>query len=162
VLFRLFYLALVRVFAALALVSRGDGPKIAEILVLRHEMAVLRRADPTALKLTWADRAILSALARLLPRELRRHRLVAPATLLSWHRRVVSRKWTYPNHPGRPPVSEEVRNKVPQLAAALEGTFTAHHARMCRHFLDQIDHLTALAAQLDAWIAETVHALGRD
>jgi transposase len=54
------------------------------------------------------------------------------------------------------------RNKIPQLTAALAGTFTAHHARMCRHFLDQIDHLAALATQLDAWIAEAISALGRD
>lgn len=74
--FHLLYLALIRVFGALVLLSRSDAAKTAEILVLRHEIAVLRRADAKAPKLTWPDRAILSALIRLLPRELRRHRLV--------------------------------------------------------------------------------------
>ena len=69
--FRLLYLALVRVFAAFTLLSRGDGSKTAEILVLRHEIAVLGRADAKAPKPAWPDRAILSALIRLLPRELR-------------------------------------------------------------------------------------------
>jgi putative transposase len=85
VLFRLPYLTLVRVFGALALLSHGDGAKTTEILVLCHEIAVLRLAEEKAPKLTWPDRAILSAPIRLLPRELGHHRLVNPATVTGWH-----------------------------------------------------------------------------
>jgi hypothetical protein len=86
-----------------------------EILVLRHEVAVLRHqvARP---KPDWADRAIIVALARLLSRHLRIQRIVMPGTLLAWHRRLVDKKWTYPNTTGRPPVREEIRELVRRLA----------------------------------------------
>jgi hypothetical protein len=80
----LVYLMLVRVLNWLALLARSDTAKDAEILTLRHEVAVLRRTN-TRPRLTWLDRAMLSALSRLLPAPLRQLRLVSPRTLLRWH-----------------------------------------------------------------------------
>src|SRR5512133_4322794 len=94
---------LVRVLSWLALLARSDAAKDAEILTLRHEVAVLRRTNPRP-ALTWLDRAVLSALSRLLPVDLRRLRLVSPRTLLRWPARPVARRWSYPSRPpGRPP-----------------------------------------------------------
>ena len=106
---------MVRVFGWLVLLGRSQASKDAEIMVLRHEVMVLRRqvARPRP---DWADRAVLAALARLLPTGLRGSRLVTPGTLLAWHRRLVTGKWTYPSRPGRPPVGQEIRDLVLRLA----------------------------------------------
>jgi putative transposase len=92
---RLGYLMLARVLSWLSLLARSDAAKDVEILVLRHEVAVLRRHHPRP-RLDWVDRAMLSALSRLLPVDLRRLRLVSPRTLLRWHAQLVTRRWTYP------------------------------------------------------------------
>jgi hypothetical protein len=115
VLFRLLYLISVTVFGWLRLLACAAAAKDMEILILRHEVTVLRRQVTRACP-AWPDRAILSALTRLLPYRGRLHRIVTPATLLAWHRRLVTRKWTYPNQSGRPPISGEIRELVLRLA----------------------------------------------
>ena len=107
---------LVHVLGWLALLARSDAAKDAEILTLRHEVAVLRRANPHP-KLSWLDRAVLSALSRLLPPPLRQQRLVSPRTLLRWHAKLITRRWTYPHRrPGRPPTAGPIRALVLLMA----------------------------------------------
>ena len=112
---RLLYLIFTRLCGWLILPGRSSASKNAELLVLRHEVAVLRRTHPQP-RLDWADRAILATLIRLLPATLRMHRLVTPGTVLRWNRRLVRKKWTYPNRTGRPPVTE-----VPEIYPCMPG-----------------------------------------
>jgi putative transposase len=115
---RLAYLTVLQVFGWLALLARSDRAKDAEILILRHQVAVLQR-QVMAPRLSWADRAVLAALARLLPGcHLRQLRLiVSPRTLLRWHASLVRGKWTYPRRaPGRPRTASAIRELVLEMA----------------------------------------------
>jgi putative transposase len=109
------YLIFVRFAGWMTLLARSSAPKDAELLVLRQEVAVLRRQNPRP-KLNWAGRAVLAALARLLPTPLRMSRLVTPDTLLRWHRRLIRRPWAYPCRGGRPPVDPRVVALIGQMA----------------------------------------------
>jgi putative transposase len=110
------YVVVCRLLEWLVLLGRGDRAKELEILVLRHELSVLRR-QVSRPRFEPHDRLLLAALSRLLPRGSWNAFLVRPETLLRWHRRLVARDWTYAHrHPGRPPIAREVRELVLRLA----------------------------------------------
>jgi putative transposase len=115
---RLLYLIFRQVMAWLGLLARGAHSKNAEILVLRHEVAVLRR-QVSRPRLSWADRAVFAALIRLLSPVCRLHRIVTPATIVRWHRDLVKRRWTQPRGPrsGGRRTEPELRRLVLRLAA---------------------------------------------
>ncbi|MFJ6676835.1 hypothetical protein ACIQMJ_37535 [Actinosynnema sp. NPDC091369] len=104
---RLLYLIFVRLGDWLVPLGQSSAAKDVELLVLRHEVAVLRRTNPGP-RLEWADRAVLAALVRRLLGWLRHHRLVTPGTVLRWHRRLVAKKRTHRGCTGRPPIDDTV------------------------------------------------------
>ena len=110
-----FYVVLQRVLQLSVLRCRSNEFKDLEIVVLRHELAILRRRTrrPT---MTWTDRLFLAAASRLVPRERWRSFVVTPGTLLRWHRRLIAKRWTYGRRLGRPPIRREIRELVVRLA----------------------------------------------
>jgi putative transposase len=112
---RLAYLIFWQILGLVLLAVRTSSAKDVELLVLRHEVAVLRRTNPRP-RLDWADRAIFAALVRRMPRALRCHRLVTPNTILRWHRRLVRRRWTYSHRAGRPPIDDVLAALVMRMA----------------------------------------------
>jgi putative transposase len=112
---RLLYLIFSQLLSWLTLLPRTPSSKDIELLVLRHEVAVLRRTNPKP-RLNWADRALLAALIRHLPAVLRGQCVVTPATVLRWHRRLVTKKWTYPSRSGRPPVDPMIVALIERMA----------------------------------------------
>jgi putative transposase len=115
VFFSLPYVVLRRVLQLAALRVRSNDFKELEIVVLRHELAILQRRTRRP-PMTWTDRLFLAAASRLLPRARWRSFIITPATLLVWHRRLVAKRWTYARPPGRPPIRREIRELVLRLA----------------------------------------------
>jgi putative transposase len=111
------YWSLRQLLELVVLRFRSEREKEIEILLLRHQLRVLERqvARP---QVTQADRALLAAFSRVLPRQAwRRSAFVTPATLLRWHRELVARRWTYPHRrPGRPATAAGIRDLVVRLA----------------------------------------------
>jgi putative transposase len=113
---KLIYQMLLKLLSWIVLRARSDTTKEIEILVLRHQLAVLQRRTPRP-RISWNDRAMIAALARLLPARRRRGFLVTPATILRWHRQLVGRRWTAPPvRAGRPAIPAGVRALTVRLA----------------------------------------------
>lgn len=110
------YILARRLLEFVVLLGRGDRAEELEILVLRHELSILRR-QVSRPRSEPSDRLLLAALSRMLPRRSWTAFSVRPETLLAWHRRLVARSWTFPHRrSGRPPISRDVRELVLSLA----------------------------------------------
>ncbi len=118
---RLVFLLITRVAAWLRLSRREEAWKTAEILILRHQLAVLQRRQPRRPKLNWADRALLAALLGVIPKG-RRHRLrllITPNTILRWHRDIMRRRWaarSMRGKTGRPATRMNIKALILRLA----------------------------------------------
>jgi putative transposase len=118
VLSKLIYLTLCRSIQLLVLLARSDAAKDLEIVVLRHQLSVLRHQVPR-LRFEPADRALLAAVSRVLPRARWSCFFVRPETLLRWHRWLIAGAWTYPRRGlGRPPLDQEVQKLIVRLASS--------------------------------------------
>src|SRR2546430_11646910 len=116
------FLLAVQIPAWLRLSGRPPTWKDAEILLLRHQLAVLQRQTAARPKLSWADRALFAALLTLIPRSCHGalHLFITPGTILRWHRGIVRRRWaakSKPKRPGRPPTHRRVVRLVLRMAA---------------------------------------------
>jgi len=111
----LVYVIVCRLFELVVLLGRRERSKELEILVLRHELSILRR-QVVRPRFEPSDRLLLGALSRVLPRRSWQAFIVRPETLLRWHRRLVANHWTYPHRPGRPSTAVETRQTVARLA----------------------------------------------
>jgi putative transposase len=129
---RLVYLMFVQLTRWAALMARDSAAKDVELLVLRHEVAVLRR-QVVRPRMDWPDRAVLAGLARLLPRPIRNGLFVRPDTLLRWHWELVRRRWMYSSRRGRPSVDGEIRRLVLRLARENSTWgYRRIHGELCR------------------------------
>jgi putative transposase len=146
---RLLYLIFLQLVNLLLLLARSSASKDVELLMLCHEVAVLRRANPKP-RLGWADRAVFAALVRRLPQMLRGHRLVTPGTILRWHRRLVAKKWTYPHHLGRPPVDDAVAVLIERIARENQSWGYKRIQASCSNSSTAWDHQLS-AASCSGW-----------
>jgi hypothetical protein len=125
---RLLYLIVSQLLSWLTLLGRTTSSKDIELLVLRHEVAVLRRTNPRP-RLDWADRAVLAALSRCLSPNLRGHRLVTPATVLRWHRRLVTQEMDLPEH-RRSSANRHDHRRPDRAACPGESDLGQHHQHL--------------------------------